>query len=152
MKKKYNWIKKLIGRITSADAPLNNFFTYYGYEVNQTSGTADYTSVYITGKHGCIVDFSFDFWTYELNFVSYADDDVRMAVVEAFLEYYNPITISDDTLDERRGEYQEYLDNPEEYMDEAVEEARQQMDIINSLPLGRFARTDLKKTKGTWKD
>ena len=69
-----------------------------------------------------------------------------MAVVKAFVEYYDDddVNVSDDTLDERRKEYQEYLDNPDEYAEEAVEEAKRQMEIIDNLPIDWVNKNDLK--------
>ena len=146
----YNWMKRLINRITQSDASLNNDFDYYGYHVNQSSGTVDYTSVTIYDKdhrHRELGEFSFDFWTKELHFVSYIDDDFRMAVVKAFVEFYDEVNVSDETLDERRQEYQEYIDNADEYIEEAVEDAKKQIDIIDKLPMGWTEIKDLIKTK-----
>jgi hypothetical protein len=144
----YGWVKRLVNKITKSNAPLNNSFEYYGYQVEQYSGTVDYTSVTIFDKGRWrreLVEFDFDFWTKKLHFCSYIDDDFRMAVVKAFVEYYDDVNVSDDTLDERRKEYQEYLDNPDEYVEEAVKEAKRQMEIIDSLPIDWVNKNDLKK-------
>ena len=144
----YGWIKRLVNKITQSNAPLNNSFEYYGYQVEQYSGTVDYTSVTIFDKGRWrreLGEFDFDFWTKELHFCSYIDDDFRMAVVKVFVEYYDDdVNVSDDTLDERRKEYQEYLDNPDEYVEEAVEEAKRQMEIIDNLPIDWVNKNDLK--------
>lgn len=144
----YGWIKRLVNKITQSNAPLNNSFEYYGYQVEQYSGTVDYTSVTIFDKGRWrreLGEFDFDFWTKELHFCSYIDDDFRMAVVKAFVEYYDDdVNVSDDTLDERRKEYQEYLDNPDEYVEEAVEEDKRQMEIIDNLPIDWVNKNDLK--------
>lgn len=59
-KKHYKWIMHLIDKITQSDAPLNNYFNYYGYEITQMSGTVDYTDVYTRDGRNTLVDFSFD--------------------------------------------------------------------------------------------
>lgn len=75
MKKlKYNYIKKLIDRITKSGQSNNDCFTYYGHLVELQSGTSGYVSVtlYKTDDRygGELADFSFDYWTLELHFVS----------------------------------------------------------------------------------
>lgn len=100
-KNKYWWVRKLVDKITKTGAPLNNHFYYYDYEVYQMSGTVDYTAVTISTKyHPCqqIVDFSFDFWTKELHFVSYIDENIRISIIKAFTEFYDNVNVSDETI------------------------------------------------------
>lgn len=146
-KKHYKWIMHLIDKITQSDAPLNNYFNYYGYEITQMSGTVDYTDVYIRDGRNTLADFSFDFWTKELNFESYENDELRFAIVDAFVSIYEEVNVSDNTINERKSEYQEYIDNPEEYVEEAVEKAKKEMEIIENLPIGWVNRNLLNGLK-----
>lgn len=101
--KKYRALKRLIGKITKSNAPLNNSFSYYNYTVGQYSGTCDYTDVTIVDFKGCTeCSFSFDFQTKELNFENYKTVDIRNAIIEAFKEYYEGVklSITDELLDE----------------------------------------------------
>ena len=143
----YGWVKKLVNKITKADAPLNNSFEYYGYGVEQLSGTPDYTSVDIFDKgtwRNELVRFSFDFMTRKLHFFSYADNEIRMAFVKAFVLYYNSVNVSDELLKDRRLEYQWYLDNSEEYDEDVLEDAKKELEIIDNLPMGWVKMKDLK--------
>ena len=146
-KPSYKWVRRLVDKITKTVSPLNNSFEYYGYHIEQSSGTVDYTCVCIYDKgnwRNTLAEFDFDFWTKELHFTSYVDDDLRMAIVKAFVEFYNPLNVSDDTIEERRREYQEYIDNPDVYIEEAVENAKKEIEIIDSLPIGMVYRDKLK--------
>lgn len=70
---RYNYIQKLIDRITKSGQSNNDCFTYYGHLVELQSGTRDNVSVtlYKTDDRysGELADFSFDYWTLELHFV-----------------------------------------------------------------------------------
>lgn len=143
-KKSYKWVKRLINKITKDDAPLNNHFEYYGYTIMQGSGTRDFTDVTILDKKNhSIAEFDYDFLTEELIFSSYCDDEIRMAILKGFLECYNAIRVSDETLKERREEYEEYVFNPDEYIEEAVEKAKKELAIIDKLPIGYVRKRDL---------
>lgn len=147
-KRTYGWVKRLVNKITKSDAPLNNSFEYYGYTVEQLSGTRDYTSVEILDKgtwRDNLTDFSFDFLTKKLHFISYIDNDMRMAVVKAFVEYYDKVNVSDESLKDRRMEYQWYLDNSEEYDEDVLEDAKKELEIIDNLPMGWVGKKELEK-------
>lgn len=70
---RYNYIQKLIDRITKSGQSNNDSFTYYGHLVELQSGANGYVSVtlYKTDDRygGELADFSFDYWTLELHFV-----------------------------------------------------------------------------------
>ncbi|MBP5457834.1 MAG: hypothetical protein J6Y37_15190 [Paludibacteraceae bacterium] len=146
MGKQYKMIKRLVDRITRSDAPLNNFFTYYGYKVYQYSGQKDYTSVTVRDADDkeTLADFSFDFLTFDLVLEGYADDGVRMALVEAFADIYSPITVTDYLLDDRIKEINKVLDLPEEeYKDGWFDELRDKLAYLQSLPIHRVTRGSL---------
>lgn len=82
--KKYRALKRLIGKITKSNAPLNNSFSYYNYTVGQYSGTCDYTDVTIVDFKGCTeCSFSFDFQTKELNFENYKTVDINSDLIDS---------------------------------------------------------------------
>lgn len=144
-KNKYWWIKKLVNKITKTSSPLNNGFTYYGYNVEQSSGMRDFTSVVITdSKHNYVADFGFDFWTDELIFYNYIDYEIRNKIVKAFADIYNSINVIDNTLTDITIECHEYIDNPDLYVEEAVEEAKKELETINNLPIGKVTKSNLK--------
>lgn len=72
MKKRYNFISRLINKITLNSQSNNDSFSYYGHWVELQSGTVDYMSVTIYNTSdrysGTLVEFQFDFWTMELCF------------------------------------------------------------------------------------
>mgnify|MGYP006916030323 CR=1 FL=1 len=145
-KTSYKWLYRLIDRITKSDAPNNNYFDYYGHHVNQLSGTVDYTSVTIYKR--CkfpitLLDFSFDYWTKELVLESYPDYEIRNALVDAFLECYGNIRVTDTQILETRKEYEEYINNPDEYIEDAVNDAREELKLIEMLPMGWVTKTDI---------
>ncbi len=90
----YNYINKLIGRITKFGQSNNDSFTYYRHLVELQSGTNDYVSVtlYKTENRydGELADFSFDYWTLELHFVSTAGKDLTESIINAFRHFYAP--------------------------------------------------------------
>lgn len=68
MKKKYNFISRLINKITLNSQSNNDSFSYYGHWV----------------------ELQFDFWTMELCFDAVSCDEVYDTVVKAFKGvYYN---------------------------------------------------------------
>lgn len=82
--KKYRALKRLIGKITKSNAPLNNSFSYYNYTVGQYSGTCDYTDVTIVDFKGCTeCSFSFDFQT----------DEIYIYCNNCFQYYWNVLKI-----------------------------------------------------------
>ena len=80
MKKKYNFISRLINKITLNSQSNNDSFSYYGHWVELQSGTVDYMSVTIYNTSdrysGTLVEFQFDFWTMELCFDAVSCDEV----------------------------------------------------------------------------
>lgn len=94
MKKRYNFISRLINKITLNSQSNNDSFSYYGHWVELQSGTVDYMSVTIYNTSdrysGTLVEFQFDFWTMELCFDAVSCDEVYDTVVKAFKGvYYN---------------------------------------------------------------
>lgn len=147
-KPSYKWIYRLIDKITQSDAPNNNDFTFYGHQVNQSSGTVDYTAVTIWDDNQYrheLADFSFDYWTKHLHFDSYKDYEIRNVIVAAFVRCYGSIRVSDDTIEEIRKENEEYVDNPDIYTEEAIVDAQKELDLLNTLPIGWVDENDIKK-------
>lgn len=82
---------------------MNDYFSYYGYEITLMSGTPDYVEVIIDGrkKHykSEYIRFSFDFWTKKLDFsvpesVKNTDDLWRCMladVLKAFKTFYRGV-------------------------------------------------------------
>lgn len=91
---KYNYIQKLIGRITKSGQANNDSFTYYRHLVELQSGTNGYVSVtlYKTESRydGELADFSFDYWTLELHFVSTVGKTMTENIISAFRHFYMP--------------------------------------------------------------
>lgn len=117
-KKTYKWLARLIDKITKSDCPNNNFFLYYGREVNLQSGTRDYVSVTISeddgGWHRNEISFNFDFYYKELNLESYSCWNERDAIINAFRSIYGRIVIGfDSPWDEEEKFYLPLVDNDE---------------------------------------
>ena len=97
-KPRYNYIRKLIDRITKSGQSNNDSFTYYGHLVELQSGTRDYVSVtlYKTDDRygGELADFSFDYWTLQLHFVSTVGKSMTEKIINAFRHLYAPRKIS----------------------------------------------------------
>lgn len=93
-KPRYNYIQKLIDRITKSGQSNNDSFTYYGHLVELQSGTNGYVSVtlYKTDDRygGELVDFSFDYWTLELHFVGTVGKTLTKKIISAFRHFYAP--------------------------------------------------------------
>ncbi|WP_290235505.1 hypothetical protein [Bacteroides acidifaciens] len=96
-KPRYNYIHRLIDRITKSGQSNNDSFTYYGHLVELQSGTRGYVSVtlYKAGNRygGELADFSFDYWTLELHFVSTVGKTLTESIINAFRHFYTPRTI-----------------------------------------------------------
>lgn len=105
----YNYIKRLIDRITTVSQPNNDSFTYYRHFVELQSGTSGYVTVILykteNRYEGELADFSFDYWTLELRFVCTVGKKLTESIINAFRCLYAPRTI--------RVSYDEY-----EYEDE----------------------------------
>lgn len=93
-KPRYNYIKRLIDRITKSGQSNNDSFTYYGHLVELQSGTNGYVSVtlYKTESRydGELADFSFDYWTLQLHFVSTVGKSMTENIINAFIHFYAP--------------------------------------------------------------
>lgn len=91
---RYNYIQKLIDRITKSGQSNNDCFTYYGHLVELQSGTRDNVSVtlYKTDDRysGELADFSFDYWTLELHFVGTVGKTLTEKIISAFRHFYAP--------------------------------------------------------------
>lgn len=117
-KKSYKWLARLIDKITKTDCPNNNYFWYYGREINLQSGTRDYVSVTIAeddrGWRKNQIEFNFDFWTKELDFECYNNYDERDAIIKAFKSIYGRISIENDApWEEEKKFYLPMIDNDE---------------------------------------
>ncbi len=144
----YKWIDRLVDKITKTEAPLNNEFDYYGRRIIQSSGTPDYTAVTIwddNSRYGDLASFSFGFLTKNLHFEGYENDDIREAIVMAFVKLYDKICVSDELMKENRLEWEEYVNHPDIYVEEAVEEAREELDKLDKLSIGWVSVKDFKK-------
>ena len=125
MAKKYNWLVRLIDRITKSEQPNNDYFEYYNHRVTLQSGTRDYVSVTVSDMdYRDQISFSFDYWTKELCFEGYNDYDERDAIIKTFRCFYDnqfgEVYIgSDEPWEEAVKEYEQYLD-PEEYDQDKV--------------------------------
>lgn len=90
----YNYIEKLIDRITKPGRSNNGSFTCYRHLVELQSGTDGYVSVtlYKTGNRydGELADFSFDYWTLELHFASTVGKALTESIISAFRHFYAP--------------------------------------------------------------
>lgn len=93
-KPKYNYIYRLIDRITKSGQSNNDSFTYYGHLVELQSGTRGYVSVTLYKTHdrygGELADFSFDYWTLELHFVSTVGKALTESIIYAFRHFILP--------------------------------------------------------------
>ena len=90
-RKRYNYIRRLVEKITTS--PSNNMeFCYYGHLVSLQSGTTDYVdvTVYNTADRysGETADFSFDYWTKELDIGYTESDRLFDIIVQAFWRIY----------------------------------------------------------------
>lgn len=144
----YKWINRLVEKITKTESPLNNEFDYYGRHIVQLSGTPDYTEVTIwddNSRYGDLASFSFDFLTKNLHFEGYENDDIREAIVMAFVKLYDKICVSDELMKENRLGWEEYVNHPDIYVEEAVEEARKELDKLDKLSMGWVSVKDIKK-------
>ena len=118
-KKKYNWLVRLIDRITRSEQPNNDCFEYYGHRVTLQSGTRDYVSVTISDMdYRNQTSFSFDYWTKELDFEGYNSYDERDVIIKAFKRIYSDrresVSIGyDEPWEEERKFYEPMLDNDE---------------------------------------
>lgn len=90
----YKYIQRLIGRITASGQSNNDSFTYYRHFVELQSGTNGYVSVtlYKTESRydGEFANFSFDYWTLELHFVSTVGKAMTENIINAFRHFYAP--------------------------------------------------------------
>lgn len=89
--RRFAFFKRLIDKITKS--PSNNMeFIYYGHLVVLNSGTIDYVSATIyedeSRYSGELADFSFDYWTYELNINSAISDRLEEIIIQAFCSIY----------------------------------------------------------------
>ena len=115
--KKYNWLARLIDRITKSEQSNNDYFEYYGHRITLQSGTRDYVDVHISDMdYRNQTGFTFDYWTKELCFTSYNDYDERDAIIKAFKRIYNDgwghVRIEyDQPWEEERKFYEPLIDN-----------------------------------------
>lgn len=121
--KKYNWLARLINKVTKADCPNNDSFYYYGRNVNLSSGTRGFVDVTIYDGQSQIC-FNFDFWTKELCLECYETYSQRDIIIKAFRQIYDcqfeRVTIaSDEPWEEDIRPYREMIGN-DEYDQETV--------------------------------
>lgn len=95
--KQYNFIDRLIGKITLNSQSNNDMFCYYKHLIILQSGTKDYVSVtvhYTTDPDsGVLANFSFDYWTYKLHFFSTECETLTDKVINAFRSIYGTTQI-----------------------------------------------------------
>lgn len=89
--RRFAFFKRLIDKITKS--PSNNMkFIYYGHLVVLSSGTTDYVSATVyedeSRYSGELADFSFDYWTYELNINFSVSDRLEEIIIQAFRSIY----------------------------------------------------------------
>ena len=121
--KKYNWLARLVNKVTMKDQPNNDYFMYYGHRVTLQSGTRDYVDVHTSDQdNDNQINFTFDFWTYDLVFFQYNNYDERDTIIKAFKKYYGHIDITDEPWNEEVKFYEPMLDNDEYDQDEIKRE------------------------------
>lgn len=95
--KQYNFIDRLIGKITLKSQSNNDMFCYYRHLIVLQSGTKDYVSVTIhhtTDPYSSVlVNFSFDYWTYRLHFIHTGYKIPTDRVLNAFRSIYSTTRI-----------------------------------------------------------
>ena len=128
-KKKYNWLARLIDRITRSEQSNNDYFTYYGRRITLQSGTRDYVSVNISSMdYSEQTDFAFDYWTRDLDFTGYADYDERDAIIKAFRGIYGDMSVGyDQPWEEERRELEPLVDNDEYDQEQVMQEYNELM-------------------------
>ena len=128
-KKKYNWLARLIDRITRSEQSNNDYFTYYGRRITLQSGTRDYVSVNISSMdYSEQTDFAFDYWTRDLDFTGYADYDERDAIIKAFRGIYGDMSVGyDQPWEEERRELEPLVDNDEYDQEQVMREYNELM-------------------------
>ena len=121
--KNYNWLTRLVDRITKTDCPNNDCFNYYGRKVILSSGTRDFVDVTIHDRRSQVC-FSFDFWTKELCLESYETYTQRDVIIKTFRRIYNSrfeqVSIAvDEPWDDDIKPYRDMMGN-DEYDQETV--------------------------------
>ena len=96
-RKRYHYINRLVEKITTS--PSNNMeFSYYGHLVRLQSGTTDYVDVTVyntTDRYsGETANFSFDYWTKELDIGYTENDRLFYTIVQAFRRIYGKRNVS----------------------------------------------------------
>ena len=120
----YNWLSRLVNKITKTEQSNNDSFEYYGHSVTIQSGTPDYMAVYINDIG---LDLSFDFLTKELVFSSYEEYEQRNAIYNAFKKYYGRVSVEDEPWEEEKKYYEPMLDNDDYDQDEVKKEYNELM-------------------------
>ena len=135
-KKDYNFIGRLIDKVTKNTCSNNTTLYYYGNKVYVQSGTRDYFSLYVIDKEEKdLFDLSFDYLTHELVIRDYQNIEIRDKIISSFKTLYNNhITITDELLDlviKEQTEFVEILnENPSDYDEETIIE---ETDKLNKL-------------------
>lgn len=123
----YNFIHRLIGRITSSGQSNNDSFTYFGHFVELQSGTTDYVAVTIYNSNdrykGEMTSFCFDYWTKELFFESSACKALTEKIIRAFKSHYGRICVSYDEM--------EYEDEDTTYEYDETDEDKESIKHLN---------------------
>ena len=96
-RKRYNYINRLVEKITTS--PSNNMeFSYYGHWVSLLSGTIDYVDVTVyntTDRYsGETANFSFDYWTKELDIGHTESNRLFDTIIQAFQHIYGKRNIN----------------------------------------------------------
>ena len=102
--KRYNYIKRIVDKLTSSENN-NEEFTLYNHLVEKQSGTRGFFAATIYSSYdrysGEVANFSFDYWTQELYIENAENRKVADAIINAFKSFYpGYLKITDDTLNE----------------------------------------------------
>lgn len=156
-KAKYGWMKRLIDKITNSNQSNNDYFNFYGHEINLSSGTTDYVAVDIydvyhcdrtwkdpkTGYYHCeswqqrdhIASFDFDYLTMELHLEYYETENIRTAIIKGFKHFYPELRkLSDDGVEEDIKTYESHLGDPDydqEDVEKSISEAQELLNLEN---------------------
>ncbi len=109
-KKQYQYLVRLIEKITHKDFPSNTSFLYYGHYINVLSG-CHFIYVSIHEKSDIFVreiaSFNFDFDLKELVLESYLSNNMKEAIIQGFKRHYRRLNVIDNCEEENDMEGEE---------------------------------------------
>lgn len=131
-KKEYNFIGKLIDKVTKYTFSNNASFCYYGNKVYVQSGTPYYFSLYVIDKEeNDLFDLSFDYMTKELTIEDYKNIEIRDKIITSFKVLYKDITITDKLLESVIQEQIDFLEilneNQSDYDEETIKDEAEKL-------------------------